>query len=482
MQIPTVFDFRTALNIAGFVIIIILAISLLIFGNRLREIYDDLGISTRRALMAYPISGIAMMLATLVGVEPPLRFIITGTGALFLGAIIIAEMWILLSEKRARQGTLITVLIVVGVYANNFMDHFMGIPEYFMMFGLTILLVGSLYFALVLVRENPSTFSASLLMVLILYMSTWIIAATGWIFDHPQYYIVQVIPLLVAATVFSSIRKPWRTTISTFIAIFSVTIGTPIIITSLTIGSWTIFFFVCTEIITAICLIAPLNYFLNQATETGARMPLYLGAVVALVSLLVSTHALSWSVFISNTPALTWDPYIVWADVIIGACAIIAFMLAGVSSLYGEWAQTFTREAMIIFGTAAAFLTFPETQPLGFTNDLVWMAIGGVIVIGTLLFIRLSIKIARAGGGGAARRLMMFIVSALMIAVVSMYSDRIPPTPPAVPIVAILILLIAGSIAVLSSPPVAARLSRTVKQLDELSELGVEEDGSIKLQ
>jgi hypothetical protein len=455
-------------------------ISLAIFASRVREIYQDIGVGTRRALIAYATSGIAMAIATFLGVNESLRFLITGTGALFLGAIVIAELWILIPEERARQGTIATILIVVGVYINNFLEKFFGFPMYFMMIGLTILLVGSVYFAIVLLRENPSTFSASLFIVLLLYMGTWVIGATYWTFNNPQYYVVQVIPLIVAATIFSSIRRPWRSTLAAFIMLFSFTIGVPLITTAFAAGSWTILTFVAAEIFTAFCLIAPLNYFLDQAAETGAKTPLYLGAVVALVALLVATHALSWSVFVSS--GLVWNQFLVWIDVIIGSMAIIAFMLAAVSSLYGDWAQTVTREVLIIFGTGAAFLTFPLTQPAFITNDIVWLAIGVVITIGALMFIRLGIRITRAGGGAAARRLMIFIISALMIAIVSMYSDNIPPEPPAIPITVIVLLLFAGTLALLSSPPVMARLSRTAEKLEEVEDLGVQEDGSIKIE
>ena len=475
-----VLDFDKALIDSGNIIIVILLVSLIIYVQRIREIYPDIGVGTRRALTAYAMTGVAMALATFFGLFESLRFMITGTGAFFLGAIVVSQVWILFSEKRAKQGTVVTTLIIIGVYANNFMEEFLGFPLYFMMIGLSILLVASVYLALVLLRENPSTFSASLFIVLILYMLTWIIAATDWTFTHPQYYILQVIPLIVAATVFASIRKPWRRTLATFIMYFTITLGLPLIVDAYRIGSWTIFYFVGVEVFTALCLIAPLEYFLEQATETGARMPLYLGAVVTFVALLVSTHSLSWAVFI--TQRLAWNPYLVWVDVVIGSCAIIAFMLAAASSFYGEWIQTVTRETMIIFGTSAAFLTFPLTQPVTITNEYVWTAIGIIITIGALIFVGLSIRIARAGGGAAARRLMMFIISALMIAIVSMYSDNIPPEPPAIPTTAILILLVAGTIAVFSSPPITARLSRTTAQLEQLEEYGVEEDGTIKIE
>jgi hypothetical protein len=453
----------------------------MIFGSRVREIYPDIGVGTRRALVAYAMSGITMAIATFVGITDELRFLIIGTGALFLGSIVVAESWILFSEKRAMQSTIATTLMVAVCYLVNFMTLFVPgftqVPAYIIV---TILLLGSVYFAVVLLRENPSTFSASLLIVLLLYMGTWVIGATYWTFNNPEYYIIQVIPLIVAATVFSSIRKPWRTTIALFIMLFTFTLCTPLLTVSAAQGSWSIFFFVGIEMFTAFCLIAPQNYFFDQARETGAMTPLYLGAVVAFVALLVGTHSLSWAVFINE--GLVWNQYLVWMDVIIGSLAIIAFMLAAVSSLFGDWATTITREIMIVFGTAAAFLTFPLTQPAFITNDIVWLAIGVVITIGALMFVRLSIRIFRAGGRVAAGRLMAFVVSALMIAIVSMYSDNIPPVPPDIPVVAIGILIFAGLLALLSSPPITARLSRTVSQLEELEDLHVEEDGSIKIE
>ena len=205
-----------------------------------------------------------------------------------------------------------------------------------------------------------------------------------------------------------------------------------------------------------------MNYFLDQAADTGAKTPLYLGAVVTFLTLLVTTHALSWSVFISS--GLVWNDYIVWVDVIIGCSAIVAFVLAAVSSLYGDWVQTFTREVLVVFGTAAAFLTFPLTQPAFISNDDVWIAIGVVVVLGTLLFVRLSYRIAKAGGGKAARNLMLFVISAIMIAIVSMYSDNIPPVPPEIPIVVIALLLVADVMSLLSNPNFVPEAKRRLRR------------------
>ncbi|MFW9769940.1 MAG: hypothetical protein ACFFF9_10940 [Candidatus Thorarchaeota archaeon] len=485
MQIPI--DFDVIHLDAGNIIILILLLSLLIFARRVREIYSDIGLGTRRALIAYSMTGIAMAFAILMIMYEPLRFMMTSTGAFFLGAIVIAEIWILFASTRAKLGTITTAFIVIGVVVDNLVGEFFGYTLYFIIIGLSILLVASIYLSAVLFRENPSTFSASLFLILILYILTWVIATTGWTFAHPQYYILQVLPLIVAATVFSSIRKPWRYTLATFILYFTITLGVPLLIASFRVGSWPVFYYAVVEIFAALCLIAPLDYFLEQADQTGARMPLFLGAVITFVALLVSTRSLSWTLYLNQR--FVWNQYLTWVNVVLGSCAIIAFMLAAASTLYGDWVQTLTREAMVIFGVIAAYLTYPDiiidpAIPLtvNATNALIWASIVVVSILGTLMFIRLSMRIARAGGVAAARRLMMFIVSALMIAMITMFSDSLPPEPPAIPIVAIALVSLASVITVFSSPPVTARLSRTVKHLDELSEYGLEEDGSIKLE
>jgi hypothetical protein len=243
---------------------------------------------------------------------------------------------------------------------------------------------------------------------------------------------------------------------------FTMTIGLPIVINAYNAADWVTLSFVSVELITAFCLISPLNYFLDQHAETGAKTPLYLGAVVAFLALLVSTHSLSWAVFIQG--GLVWNNYIVWIDVIIGCSAIVAFVLAVVSSLYGDWALTITREALIVFSTGAAFLTFPLTQPAFIANEHVWLAIGVVVILGTLLFTRLAYKITKAGGGKAARNLMLFVISAIMIAIVSMYSDNIPPRPPDVPIVVIFLLVIADIMSLMSNPNFVPEAKRRLRR------------------
>lgn len=80
MQIEIPIDFDNALIDSGSIIIVILIVSLIIYASRIREIYSDIGTGTKRALIAYSFTGIAMSLATLFGIHEAYRFMITGTG------------------------------------------------------------------------------------------------------------------------------------------------------------------------------------------------------------------------------------------------------------------------------------------------------------------------------------------------------------------------------------------------------------------
>ncbi|MGY5851994.1 MAG: hypothetical protein RTU92_00335, partial [Candidatus Thorarchaeota archaeon] len=106
--------FYSALLDAGNTIYIIIIVSLVIFAQRVKEIFPDLTTGTRRALAAYGLSGLAMIAATYSGLTEELRFMIYSTGAIFLGSILIAQFWILFSEDRARRVTIGAILLVLS--------------------------------------------------------------------------------------------------------------------------------------------------------------------------------------------------------------------------------------------------------------------------------------------------------------------------------------------------------------------------------
>jgi hypothetical protein len=174
-------------------------------------------------------------------------------------------MWILFDERNARRGSIGVIVLTLAAFVFNLLMAWvmpsMAIPMYIV---LTILLVAAVYFGVVLVRENPSTFTASVLATMLLYMATWVVGITGFTFTNPEFFIIQVLPLVVAASIFGSVRRPWRYTLSMFIVLLCCSLFVPIILVSFYAGEWMIWFVMLVEGFACICLVAPLNYFIEE--------------------------------------------------------------------------------------------------------------------------------------------------------------------------------------------------------------------------
>ncbi len=448
-------DFMEALNASGQVIVVILAVNLMIYYGRIREVISDVTPGTRRALYSYGLSGFGMIAASLVSINPPTRFFVMSAGAFFLGFILYAEMWILFEEKRAKQGGNITILLMllslVGTLGGEYIH---SLFDMLTMTSLLILLIGTIYFTVVLLRENPTTFTASLLAVLVLYLATWVIGMTGWTFANPEFYVLQILPLIVAASIFGSVRRPWRRTLALFIMLTNFSVLVPLITTSYYSNEIMIWGVLMFELIAGIALIAPIEYFSLQATKTGSLTSRYLGIVVSCIALLTVSHGLSWAVFQSNggVPNVSWNPYMIWFDVVIGSVAIVAFILAPIVTLFGDWVYSTSREIMVVFASILAVLAFPLVQEGRYTNDPLWLTIGIVILIGLVMYLSVGYLLYAAGAKRAAANLMVYVFSVIIIALATMYSDDIPLY------MVLTSLLIGAVLAVASSPPAVSRI------------------------
>ncbi len=476
-------DFSQALNTSGFVIFLLLVIALLTYAYRTKEIYNDVTEGTRKALWGYGFSGIGMAATAVFGVSIEIPLLVTSLGAFFLGSIAFAQVWVLFPAKRARIFSAILGLLIITVLADSIIRLFNpGFPIYLLLPAMAILLLSVFIFSIILIKETPSTFTVSIFIMILLFLTTWVLGVTRWIVDNPEYYILAIVPLVIAAAIFISVRRPLRTTLSSFIGMLMVTVNVPLMYLSLQSGEWMIWVFVFMNSYTLLCLIAPLNFFIQQASDTGARTPMYLAVVVSFISGFLILHSMGWAGYITN--GFVWNRYMVWIITMAGITALVGYVLAAVSSALGEWSYVFAREGLVVYWTTIALLTFPTIQDalLPFTgfsdyevfNAYVRVTVAMVVLIGLVIFSRVALKLYRAGAKPAAIRLVLFLFSIVLIAVTVMLSFAIHIA------IAVLILSIAGILALLSSPPVAARLARTIRKLDELSDLGVQEDGSIR--
>jgi len=474
-------DFQTVLYTSGSLTAIILTITLIIYGARIRRVVSEVTDATRMALYSFGASGVMTVIVTVAGLF--YRGLFMAWMGLFFEFLISTMMYILYPEgSRGKYARIGIFAIALGMLAENLISFLGIIPDFgirIAMMGLTIYLVAAFLFAFILVRETPSAFTGSIMLILILYVITAITAGTYFIFDHTEYFIIQSLPILVSAAVFGSVNRPWRTMVTLFIVFTAIAMSGGLLLGALMTNpiEWTTVLFVVPAIIASLSLVAPMNYFIEQAVNTGNRTPQFISVVLATVSILALTHSNSFAIYMSATPH-TWNEFFVWSDVILGSVAIIAFLIAGASASFSEGAYIVTRELGVMFGTAMIVLGFPVIR--GWPGENVWRAaelypfLAVAMAIGIILFVRTSYRLHRSGATRAAQNLMTFVVAALIIGIVTMFSDQLNI------FLVMLLLIIASGLALASSPPIIARFRAVVRRLDEVSTLGEDEDGTIR--
>lgn len=457
-------DFEIALYISGTITAFSLALALVVYGVQIRGVFSDVSKSTRRALIHFGVSGVLTFVVTIAGLF--WRGFFMSWMGFFFAFIISTILYILYPDsKRASIGRAAAMLIAVLMLLENsyrffFEPLFTSMMEYL---GVTILLIGSFVYAIVLVRDTPSAFTGSILLILVLYVITAVTAASNFIFVHHEYFIIQSTPILVSAAVFGSVRKPWRIMISIFLVLLFVSLGGGLLWGAFVAGEMAIVQFTVIALFAGMCVVAPLNFFVQQGVDTGARTPQLIGNVLIALALLIATHTNSWAVYQSVTyeplkPALVWNEWFVSVDVILGVIAIMSFLMAAGAASFGARAYGNIRDAALMLGTGIIVLGLYPVRLDRWQANLLYPVLALFIVVGVAIFARLSLRIYRAGSSRAAQNFMTFILSSLVIGIVTMYSDQIQLE------LVFVLLFLAGLLALASSPPVVASISRRFRR------------------
>lgn len=479
-------EFTLSMELSGVAASLILLVSLVVFWRRVRVVSGDITLGTRTSLAFYGMAGVGLAMTTLAALPSATRFLVPATAAFFLGCVVIAQQWVLFSPSSARISSIAILLVIAISFVESVRLYLGGVVEVvniltssvLIVVFLALLAVASLVFALILIRETPSTFTLSVFLLLLLYLASRALGIFRNISVYPETFIVQVLPPVLASTIFASMKQPRRTLLTLFLLLLLVAVQLPLVFEFLdTLQIWAV---VAAETFACICLVSPLNYFAKQASDTGARAPAFLGSVVTLVAAMVILHGVSYSVAIAlaSSPRIVMYDYTNWLTAVLGACALGAFGLATVSSGFAEWIYSATREAVVAFVTAISLLSFPYVLRPDLTPQVeaaIYASIGVLLTITTLLFLVVVRRIYSRGAKKAAERLVLFITSAILMALVLI----IPQASLNAGII-IISLIFSGVLALGSSPPFLARVNRTVRRLDQLSELGVTEDGTIR--
>lgn len=434
-------DFRLALYISGGLSLTILLISVAVFANRLRSVYDTLTENTKRALISFAMSGIFLAMVPLQAIFSP-RLVSLWLPA-FLCSLIISELH-LFSESRTviLGGTIVSVCIGIAVVLETILRLQVDLIPVILIAGLSSLLLAATILGGYLVKTNPSPFTVSIFLLVLVFIGTWISASLGNVATNPEYFMLEAAPLLITAAVLGTILRPWRLIISVALVLLGIVTAISIIIPAAIAGEVAIWMYVICAVFAGLACVLPLNYFIKQALDTGTRTPLYTSITLISVALLAITHSNAWSIALEFG---VWDINLLYVDWVIGVVAVLSFTLSSASLLYSERITNLVIDGFVFGGVVFLTLGHPFVSAGRYQLNPLYLPLSFVIASGIVGFILVAYKLRKAGSGGAASRFILFSFASLSVGVVAMFSDIFPLPLTLSLIVAPGIMLIAAS-------------------------------------
>ena len=447
-------DFSLSALIAGTIALVLLFSSLYIYYRRLYGITDRITTETNLALRAFGLSIVGLGLMFPVSIFLP-SLVPLCMGIAFLG-MINSQMRLSLSDEKkmiryARVMVVMVIFLAIESIAGILIVHY---P--FPLFGmwlvviplLTISIIGSIY----VLRESPNPFTVSMIIILILTIIAAVTHMIDLVATAPQFFILQVLPVVVAVGVMGSMLKPWRNIITISMLSLIVSVGPALFIPAFIANNMTIFLFTGALTFALVCLIVPLSFFLQQAVETKASTALYISVSLIAIGLLALTHGNNFA--IANSPIGAWDEAILFLDWFFGVFAVSCFTMAAIAASFSTNVRSASRE--IIIGIAASLLVLGHpivrwvevegTLIQRWELDPLYLGILSLLAVAFIVFFKMSYQLWKVGSGRAGLRFVFFMFAALFLGIVAMFADMIPLD------LLVPLLVFAGVMLILSSP------------------------------
>ncbi len=427
-------DFALSLLISGIVASVLLIFAIIIYFRRFREIEGQLTEGTRRALLSFGLSVVFLVLVPISGILLP-TIIPVWISALVVG-LIVSEMYLAMDdvEKVKKYGTFLGVLVLVVGFETvlRILIPSYPLPPIALIMVLPPSLITAIIGTLYVLRESPSPFTGSMLIIIVFTIFAGMSATIGDLLVTPQYFIIQILPVVVAAGVLGSMLRPWRNIVTLSLASLIVCVGIALSIPALLEGEAVIYLLTIPVTFALLCLLSPLSFFLKQTVETRATTALYISLTLVSMALLALTHVNNYAISYSSLGV--WDEGILFIDWFFGVLAVSAFTMSAIATSFSANVRHASREVIIGFGMMLLTLGMPFVRWVEVDGEMIqrweldplYLGIFALVIISFMVFFKMAYQLWKAGSGRAGLRFIFFMFATLFLGIVSMFADNIP--------------------------------------------------------
>lgn len=448
-------DFALSVLVAGVISSTALLLGIIIFFQRLRKISGQLTPATLNSLRSFGVSAVFLLLIPGTGLLDAQLVPVWIAGD--LAGLIISQLYLAIDNERTVRRFMgviwtVTIIVIVEGLARTAFQAYPFLPIA-MMVALPTFLVVSIVGAVYVLKETPSPFTGSMFVIIVFTLIAAITAALGFVAGEPQYFILQVLPIVVAAGVLGSMLRPWRNIITlTLLALF-LSVGPALFIPAFIAGNTNIFLFTASATFALACLTIPLSFFLRQAVQTRAATALYVSVSLIAIGLLAITHANNFAIAYSSLGP-SWDEGILFLDWVFGVLAVGTYTMSAISASFSPEVRLVSREVLIGVSAGLLVLGHPIVRWVDVGGSLIqrweldplYLGIFAMLVVAFAVYFRIVYQLYRAGSGRAGLRFVFFMFAALFLGIVAMFADNIPLE------FLVPLLLVAGILLVFSSP------------------------------
>lgn len=447
-------DFGLSFHLGAVTVLFILIVSLVRYSKSILAVRDRVSSATIKALIFFALAGSTLSVIAFTSTLTEGTIGVRLWIVFFFVFLINAQMQIVTENRYAHYGT----YAVAGVATIWSVFVALGSPTEIspvLSLALYVTFSVALLLSIWLLYDSPSPFTAGMLIILLSFLGSWFSIITGLIFTDQQYFMIVLLPAVVSASILATMLQPWRHIITTFTLLMAVVVAVSIIPVAFIAGQFEIWSFVALSSFVALAAISSIDFFVEQALETKARIPSLIAITLICISMIAVNHGVFWATLIDTG---VQDEPLIFVEWALGVLGGSSFVLAGVFSTVSPSIQRVARHFMVAFSGAMIVLGHEYVRMNRWVYNDLFVILAGALTIGIIAYIRVAVRLRRLGSKRASRNFIAFMFAALGASIVAIASDNLP-----LPL-SLTLLALTGIMLIFSSPRIIGRSGKDSKK------------------